>query len=449
MTGMRVGVLTLGARESGEGDHREPARRELALLGALRRLGHEPVSGGLPYTEEDRVARSPSMVRRHVHTLVEHGTAAVVLDVTADPGSQDVAAAVRYLQRELQGPARLVVRADASAVPYTLPRLLQAGRVLHDLGVPADLEAGGVEAAEHLASLDRALAFCARRASAGPAAQDAGRRLCKQRVLLVGPGTRGLAGLAPALTETLGVALEGLRRTRLDRRASEILGGAGAPETATDPRLAAASRCLEGTEPPGGWAAALATYLAATDLARELDAGALVLDELTGLEPVAGWCSDATGPDRRPKDVLPLSPAGDLEVLLTQVVLHLLDGGPAGATSLLDPPPEGGLLLEARSTPPSLRPGPRGRPATLACWEAAAGRCVLHALELELRPDAPEGRLVAALPGGDPKLPPNWPGPRAALARGHRAAELVELACRLGTGVSACDAAGRSYRAKS
>lgn len=147
MSDITVGLLTLAPAETkaASGESCRSILKEAEIANAIREKGFQVVSGGDPYPEEDRIATSCSLARRHVHTLMDFDPACTIIHLSLGPSAGDVVSCVRYLQRELRAHPRIVLYADTTGALDTRAALIRAGfwapLVLGDLSQPDVVEA--------------------------------------------------------------------------------------------------------------------------------------------------------------------------------------------------------------------------------------------------------------------------------------------------------------------
>ena len=406
------------------GGPRDAVRREQRLLALLRSSGLTAVSGGGPYPEEDRLATSSSMVRTHVHTLLDARARALVLDVTEGARGADVVEAVRYLERELKAPARFLLLADTGADAPAAPALLQCSAALDRMGLQHEALLGSLEVEELRKDLLAELAFLMERADARPRVVEAGRRFAKEKLVVFGPGGSRSTGEwldADSLMSAFGVGVEPLRRDLLDERMALIACAEG---VVADPRLQRALHRLP---------AALRTeeetlrdlcfFFATTDILREREATCAVFCEDVREPPARGlaWLADEEGPDGAAKDPLPAAAKGDFLTALSARALALLAGAPAGCATFAGGAATAPLVLDASTLPRTFSQATG--PCTLVRLARDGRGFVFHVLETEVgeRARLPVAIVRDLLGGG-------WPAPAAAVAPGSHGAALAELA---------------------
>jgi L-fucose isomerase-like protein len=481
MTKIVVGIysLTSPARKLDSGDDRAILLRESDLAEALRARGFEVIPGGAPYPEEDRVAASSSMARRHAHTLMDFAPASVILNLAPGPRPGDVLEALRYLERELKAPLRLVLFADVRE-PDWAATLAAVGGLLRRTGYAHARAAGDPRDAAFVDRVAATVRFHAARHAAAKAAAETIHRLKKQKVLLIGPTldrTIGESFDSEQLLDVLGPSVEVRPFAEVEQRTFDLLYGDRTTEV-LDPRVVAGVERMKGRLDESGrrfekaLERQLALYHGIWDVVHESESTAVALN-LTSRRSIPDptmWMSAAllaspVGPGGRPKDVIPCAPLADPHAALAQMLVHLLTGLPSGFVTLRGAH-ERRTQWHARALNPALLDDaytidpehgrfvggvPIDAPFTLVSLWRDRRRYVLSALEgVSAAPArAADGVSVAidtAVDAAD--VFAHWPGAHAVLCQGHHAAALVETAHRLDLGfdVTAIDG-GRHERA--
>ena len=462
MNPVDVGILSLVPESARlrSGGSRDSLRREEHLARFLRESGRTVIPGGAPYAEEDRLASSPALMRTHVHTLMESRVRAVILNVSEGPDAALATACVRYLERELDAPCRILLHADVAA-PGAASALLDVSGALRTSGFPHTNHIGSPDDPRFRQSVIEAVAFNeARHACRGKALETA-HGLKKQRLLVVGTALNernGMAADPEALMRGFGIGVAGLEFSALRTRGTALLGEGG---QALDNRVEAGIRELlprlaDDTDAERGLLRrAVADCHALHDLARESGATCVALDArgrgFAGL--ATALANDVIGPDGLAKDILPTDPAGDPDNAVAQLVLVMATGEPAASATILAVDGEHvrlggpGATLPSRSEAWTIREAEaRGsatldQDVTLARLTRRDGRWSLHAWE---GITATGGDLTVRLRGPLDFLA-TWPAGRAAVAAGRQAAVLGDLAHQLGIGWSVTDLNGRRY----
>ncbi len=183
-----VGLLTLApaAMKTASGESCRHVLLESELGNVLRDAGMHVVSGGDPYPEEDRIATSCSLARRHVHTLMDFDPSCTIIHLSLCPTAGDVVACVRYLERELRCPPRIVLFANPTVSDQSTTSAIDARAALTRVGYFAPLVLGTMNDDMTVKALLSEVAFQGERQSARPRIIDLVERLKRQKHVIWG-----------------------------------------------------------------------------------------------------------------------------------------------------------------------------------------------------------------------------------------------------------------------
>ena len=478
MTKTVVGIYSLTSPE-GElrsGDERSVIVREAELAEALRARGVEVVPGGAPYPEEDRVAASSSMARRHAHTLMDFDPATVIVSTAAAPRAGDVIEGLRYLERELKGPLRLILHGD-ERIASVWERTAALAGAMRRHGYAFHLRIGNPLDPAFVDSLMPIIAFHAARREARSRADAAIAKLKRKKIVFFGTmlDRSDHDTFDPDLWyRVFGVSVEARSFSAVEARVFEMLYGEGGEEV-VDPRVVAALRrqkpllAAPSTFAERALQRQLTLYQATADILAEMEAGAAVLN-LGGRDVsprpsanlVAAWLSDRVAPGGDPKDALPAVPGPDPDGALTGLLIHLVAAAPVASLRVVGlegrrqtwradamPPSFFDAGTEVDPVAGTLRGDISvGHVATLARLARRGSRYTLATLEattLASRADSPFDLAFDVTADADEFLG-LWPGSKASVIVGAHAAALVETAHRLGLGYDAVDLSGSHDR---
>ncbi|MHB8893685.1 MAG: hypothetical protein ACYC99_00700 [Candidatus Geothermincolia bacterium] len=327
------------------------------LVTALRERGIEVVRGGEGLPREDQVAWSSALVKDHISRMAQARPAALIVNQGSWTFPYDSIDAVK-LFAELTGQVpRVVMWCYKDTRVPGLVAGMAAGGGLKRLGVPYATCYGKID--EDPASADRLveiLDFYRARWESGEAVSAALDSLAFQKYLALGGMSLKMSTTTADVDQwqkLFKVSYEALDQSVLPDRASEMVEWSGAPGASQyeikDARLDEAVTFLvdgghgsfdfvgEPTTSFEKFVLQLAFYYAALDLVEEYGVtfmGIKCQDELSAkyctVCPAAAFLNNDVGPDGRPKKIVPVACENDMDSALTQLLLHLLTGAPAG-----------------------------------------------------------------------------------------------------------------------
>jgi L-fucose isomerase-like protein len=486
--------------------------QEKLLVDALRGAGVEVVRGGEGLPEMDQVAWNTRLVQAHVkHIAAEHPDALIV-----NQGSwtfpYDSIDAVKAYMAETEDVARVVMFSHKDPKVPGLVAGMAAGGGLSRIGIPYYHVFGDIQSDPGvLEELLGVLRFYEARARAADDARRVIRSLKEQKYLALGGMSLKMATTTADVDQwqkLFGVSYEALDQSELLVRARRMVEWAGKPGEGDykilDERLRRAADYLRmhgrydmSREKLRSFAKIvqqLSLYYAGLDLVDEYDvtfAGVKCQDELSGREStaclMAAFLNNDVGPDGERKTVTPVACENDMDSALTQLLMHLITGRPAGFGDFRDV--EDGILyiVNCGQHPPYFFGSPemdsrakldeveylgqevfyaaggssvRGRtPGGHTMTVARMGRenlryrLVAAAIEtLEVDPAEHEKYnaswpiIKGRIPISDEELISVWPCNHLGFAYGDLTPHLAEVAHRLDIGFTVYDRNGRKYQ---
>lgn len=317
-----VGLLTLApaTMKTVSGESCRHVLLESEIGNVIREAGMHAVSGGDPYPEEDRIATSCSLARRHVHTLMDFDPACTIIHVSLCPDAGDVLACVRYLERELKCPPRLVLFANPSVSDGATTSALDARAALMRAGYYAPLVLGGLNDKPTVKALLGEVHFQEARQQARPGIIDLVERLKRQKHVIWGGLPDRTLYDAPdpdELMRVLGCNLEAHPIEELLERVSALSGDG----SSCDPRVQKA------TESGAPSIADAAMSFAAHDLMIAHEAStASVTGSPDGLAWTESILMQSSHPGLPPRDRLPCMRDADVHLAITAWMTDHMSG---------------------------------------------------------------------------------------------------------------------------
>ena len=483
------------------------------LVEALRERGVDVVRGGEGLAREDQVAWSSALVKEHIARIAAARPAALIVNQGSWTFPYDSIDAVK-LFAEMTGQVPRVVMwcYKDTRVPGLVAGMAAAGG-LKRLGVPHATCYGKID--QDPTSADRLLEildFYRARWESSDTVSEALGALPFQKYLALGGMSLKMSTTTADVDQwqkLFKVSYEALDQSVLPDRAAAMVEWSGEPGASgfvvKDERLDEAITFLvdgghgsfdfvgEPTTSFEKFVLQLAFYFAALDIAGEYGVtfmGIKCQDELSAKFctacPAAAFLNNDVGPDGRSKTVVPVACENDMDSALTQLLLHLLSGKPAGFGDFRDV--EEGILAIVNcgqhpyhffGTPdesPILKLGqaeylgqevfyaaggcsvrgrtPGGQTVTIARLGRQNLRYQLVATVMETVEVDPSEHdqyarswpiLKGRVPLGDDVLIEAWPCNHLAFAYGDWTAALAELAHRLDIGYRIFDSRGREY----
>ena len=339
---------------------------ESRLLDALEARGLKVVRGGEGLPREDQVAWSTDLVHRHVKRLAEANPAVLIINQGAWTFPYDTIDAVKIFARLTEQVARVVMWCYKDTNVPGLVAGMSAGGGLKRIGIPFSTCYGRIDSEpEVVERLMETIGFYRAGWESRDLVARAIERLAFQKYLAFGGMSLKMSTTTADVDQwqkIFGVSYEALDQSVLTERALAMVVPAEADAGGyADPRVRKAVAFLvdeghgsfdfdnEASTSREKFALQLAYYYAALDIAEELGVtfmGIKCQDELSAAHctvcPAAAFLNNDVGPDGEPKRIVPVACENDMDSALTQLLLHLLTGAPAGFGDFRDI--EGGVL---------------------------------------------------------------------------------------------------------
>lgn len=358
-------------------------RQEGLLIDALKGAGVEVVRGGEGLPKMDQIAWNTRLVRAHVKRIAVEAHDALIINQGSWTFPYDSVDAVKAFEAETGDIACVVMFSHKDPKVPGLVAGMAAGGGLTRIGVPYYHVFGDIQNDPSvLEELLGVLKFYERRAEAAESARDVILRLKEQKYLALG----GMSLKMPSTTadvdqwkKLFGISYEALDQSELLVRAWRMVEWMGRPGESDyrilDDRLRRAADYLrqhgnidlsrEKLRSFSKLLYQLSLYYAGLDLVDEYDitfAGVKCQDELSSRECtaclLASFLGNDIGPDGEPKPIVPVACENDMDSALTQLVMYLLTGRPAGFGDFRDV--EDGVLtiMNCGQHPPYFFGGP-------------------------------------------------------------------------------------------
>ena len=332
-------------------------KHEGSLIDALKKMGVEVVRGGEGFPKMDRIAWNTRLVQEHIRKIAEKKPDVLILNQGSWTFPYDSIDAVKYFEAEAGDIARVIIFSHKNPKVPGLVAGMAIGGGLKRIGIPYTHIFGDIEKDPRVSrDLESVLRFYKRGAESAEKVKDVIRKLKYQKYLALG----GMSLRMPTTTvdvdqwqKVFGISYETLDQSELLVRAENMVEWDGRPgesnykildrrvEDALDflwrkkhGRFDFSRPSLKGIEKI---VYQLALYYAALDIVKEYNItfmGVKCQDELSARHCTAciltAFMNNDVGPDGKPKPIIPASCENDMDSALTQLILHLLTGKPAG-----------------------------------------------------------------------------------------------------------------------
>lgn len=486
--------------------------QEGILIEALQGADIDIIRGGEGLPKMDQIAWNTRLVRDHVKRIAAEAPDALIINQGSWTFPYDSVDAVKTFEAETGDIARVIMFSHKDPKVPGLVAGMAAGGGLTRIGVPYYHVFGDIQNDPRvLGELLAVLKFYGRRAEAAEAARSVIRRLKEQKYLALG----GMSLKMPTTTadvdkwqKLFGVSYEALDQSELLVRAWRMVEWERKPGESDyrilDSRLRGAADYLrmhghidlskEKLRSFGKLVYQLSLYYAGLDLVEEYDAtfaGVKCQDELSGRECTAcllsSFLSNDVGPDGELKPIVPVACENDMDSALTQLIMYLLTGRPAGFGDFRDV--EGGVLtiMNCGQHPPYFFGGPEMEPKAKLDLAEYMGQEIFYAAGgSSVRGRTPGGHLMTVarlgrenlrynlvasvvetididpseherynvswplikgrIPISDEELISVWPCNHLGFAYGDLTPQLAEVAHRLDIGFTIYDQDGRRHR---
>lgn len=330
---------------------------EASLIRALKSRGVQVVRGGDGFPKENQIAWNTHLVNAHIKKIAKARPDALIVNQGSWTFPYDSVDAVQAFQRETGDIARVVMFSYKDTQVPGLVAGMAAGGGLKRIGVPFASCYGVIDKDRRvLDDLMSILSFYKQRAAWAPKVRAAIRALRTQKFLALG----GMSLKMPTTTadvdqwqKLFGISYEALDQSELLDRALGMVEWAGKPGASDykvkDARVRRALRYLY-EEGHGNFdfsrkrlpsihrfVLQLSLFYAAVDVCEEYGVtfcGIKCQDELSAKHCTAclatAFLSNDVGPDGRRKRIIPTACENDMDSALTQLLMYLLTGKPAG-----------------------------------------------------------------------------------------------------------------------
>jgi L-fucose/D-arabinose isomerase len=485
--------------------------QEKLLVDALRKAKVEVITGGENYPKNDKIVWNTKLVQEHIKHIAEAKPQTLIINQGGWTFPWDSVDAVKRFATETGDIPRVVMFSHKDPTVPGLVAGMASGGGLTRIGVPYSHIFGDIKSDKTvLKRLLAILAFNERRAAEAGTAKKVIVDLKAQKYLALG----GMSLKMPTTTadvdqwqKLFGISYEALDQSEVLRRALAMVDWSGKPGegkyTIKDPRLKKAADYIQKhgtidyTRPKlkefSKMLLQLSLYYAGVDLTEEYNvtfAGVKCQDELSSLHCtaclMASYLSNDVGPDGKPKKIVPVACENDMDSSLTQLIMYLATGKPAGFGDFRDVKDSVLYIVNCGQHPPYFFGGPemdstkkldnveymgqeiyydaggssvRGRtPGGHVMTVARLGRENLRyrlvASVMETIPVDPKEHEVYSpswpiikgkMPMSDEELISVWPCNHLGFAYGDLTPVLAEIAHRLDIGYTIYDADGNKY----
>ncbi|MGQ9680165.1 MAG: L-fucose/L-arabinose isomerase family protein [Candidatus Bathyarchaeia archaeon] len=358
-------------------------KQEKILIEALRRVGVEVIRGGEGLDEMDQIAWNTKLVNIHIKKIVSNSPQALIINQGSWTFPYDSVDAVKRFMAETDDIARVLIFSHKDPKVPGLVAGMAVGGGLNRIGIPFYHVFGDIEHdPKVIDELLSVLTFYEERARSEEAVRRVIKSLKEQKYLALG----GMSLKMPTTTadvdqwqKLFGVSYESLDQSELLRRAWRMVEWYGKPGDGEylikDERLRKASRYLskhglydyarEKLRSFSKIVYQLSLYYAGLDLVEEYNAtfaGVKCQDELSSLQCtaclMAAFLNNDVGPEGEDKPIIPVACENDMDSALTQLILHLLTGKPAGFGDFRDVEDNVLYIINCGQHPPYFFGGP-------------------------------------------------------------------------------------------
>ena len=357
-------------------------KQENLLVEALKKAGIDVVRGGEGLPEMDQIAWNTKLVQAHSKRIAAEAPSALIVNQGSWTFPYDSVDAVKAFMAEARDIARVVMFSHKDPQVPGLVAGMAAGGGLTRIGIPFHHTFGDIGDPKVVEELVEVLRFYEKRAKSEEAVRDVIQRLKGQKYLALG----GMSLKMPTTTadvdqwqKLFGVSYEALDQSEILKRASKMVAWSGKPGDSDyrilDERLKKAADYIgkhghidlsrEKLRSFGKLVHQLSLYYAGLDLVDEYDvtfAGVKCQDELSSVECtaclMASFLNNDIGPEGEKKPIIPVACENDMDSALTQLIMYLLTGQPAGFGDFRDV--ENGILyiVNCGQHPPYFYGGP-------------------------------------------------------------------------------------------
>lgn len=485
--------------------------QEKLVIEALKKAKVVVIRGGENHSKMDQIAWNTKLVQEHIKHIAEARPETLIINQGGWTFPWDSVDAVKRYAAETGDVPRVIMFSHKDPTVPGLVAGMAAGGGLNRIGIPFSHVFGDIKNDPNvIKQLFTILKFNERRATESEKAKRVITDLKYQKYLAMG----GMSLKMPTTTadvdqwqKIFGLSYEALDQSEVLRRALLMVEWSGKPGEGRykilDARLTKAADYIQKhgnidySRPKlkefAKIVLQLSLYYAGMDIAEEYAvtfAGVKCQDELSAQYCtaclMAAFLSNDVGPDGKPKKIIPVACENDMDSSLTQLIMHLATGKPAGFGDFRDV--EGGVLyiVNCGQHPPYFFGGPemdsvkkldnveymgqeifydaggssvRGRtPGGHIMTVARLGRENLRyklvASVIQTLPVEPEEHekynpswpiIKGKIPMSDEELISIWPCNHLGFAYGDLTPVLAEIAHRLDIGYTIYDADGNKY----
>jgi L-fucose isomerase-like protein len=329
--------------------------QEKILVDALKKAKVKVTRGGEKHQKMDQIAWNTRLVQEHIKYIADAKPETLIINQGSWTFPWDSVDAVKRYAAETCDIPRVIMFSHKDPTVPGLVAGMAAGGGLTRIGVPFSHVFGDIKSDEtitkHLLTI---IKFNERRAAESVNAKTVIQNLKAQKYLALG----GMSLKMPTTTadvdqwqKLFGISYEALDQSEMLRRAIKMVEWSGKPGegkfTIIDPRLVKAADHIQkhGTidysrpklKEFAKLLLQLSLYYAGEDIADEYAvtfAGVKCQDELSSQQCtaclMAAFLSNDVGPDGKPKKIIPVACENDMDSALTQLMMHLATGKPAG-----------------------------------------------------------------------------------------------------------------------
>jgi len=485
--------------------------QEKLLVDALKKAKVEVIRGGEKHKKMDQIAWNTRLVQEHVKHIAEAKPETLVINQGSWTFPWDSVDAVKRFAAETGDVPKVVMFSHKDPTVPGLVAGMAAGGGLTRIGVPFSHVFGDIKSDKTVIKrLLAILAFNERRAAEAETAKRVIFDLKAQKYLALGGMSLKMSTTTADVDQwqkLFGISYEALDQSELLRRALSMVEWSGKPGEGKyrilDPRLKKAADhiqkhgSIDYSRPKlkefAKMLLQLSLYYAGEDIADEYAvtfAGIKCQDELSAQHCtaclMAAYLSNDVGPDGKPKKVIPVACENDMDSALTQLIMHLASGKPAGFGDFRDVEDSVLYIVNCGQHPPYFFGGPemdsakkldnveymgqelfydaggssvRGRtPGGHVMTVARLGRenlryrlvaSVIETLPVESEEHEkynPSWPIIKGkIPMSDEEIISVWPCNHLGFAYGDLTPALAEIAHRLDIGYTIYDADGNKY----
>ena len=330
---------------------------EASLVKVLKKHNFRVIRGGDGFPRQDQIAWNTKLVEAHIKKIAQVRPEVLIINQGSWTFPYDSVDAVKFFMAETGDIARVIIFSYKDTRVPGLVAGMASGGGLKRLGVPFHLVYGIIDQDPHCERwLLDILQFYQRRAEASEKVKEVIRSLCHQKYLAFG----GMSLKMPTTTadvdqwqKVFGISYDTLDQSEILNRALEMVEWEDKPGESSykikDRRIQQATTFLY--EKKNGvfdfsrkkfsnlakFVLQLSLYYSALDLLEEYNAsfcGIKCQDELSARYCTAciasAFLNNDVGPDGKKKRIYPTACENDMDSALTQMILYLLSGQPAG-----------------------------------------------------------------------------------------------------------------------